>query len=314
MTNGTTETPDLVAIYKEIYTNVRETDQISLKLLAFVPTVSTLAAGWLALLAQHGSNQTLAVTLIAIIAAVITLGLYLWERRNVQTCAWLIERLRELEAHWSISLAPSPQAPTFIAWNVGKRDAERLIYTAAIFVWLVPILSACSASSQTSVGRFVTAGDMLPVQTSASLSDLLAAAAILVSSGTLAATFWLARRQEAVGIRPVLTFVYDGERGWKLQNTGNGPALNVVVAQKKIGRNWFNPVRVPPVPAGGEIILTWLNHVNSTGLGALYVDFKDRRYTSECGNDLSTVHSGHRFGPWEEQAIGRYWNHPTYAE
>ena len=70
-------------------------------------------------------------------------------------------------------------------------------------------------------------------------------------------------------------------------NIGGGPALNVLVAQKKMGGEWFNPVRVPPCQEDGEFILRWLDHVNTTGLGATYTDFEDRPYTSTCGDDLS---------------------------
>ena len=145
-------------------------------------------------------------------------------------------------------------------------------------------------------------------------SDVLSAIAIIVTVGTLVFTFWLHRREEAVGIRPVLTFIYSDKLGWVLRNVGAGPALNVLVAQKKVGGDWFNPVRVPPLSAGAERVLEWLGHVNTTGLGALYIDFKERPYSSRCHSDLSTVHVGHVFGPWPESAIGRHWNQPTYRE
>jgi hypothetical protein len=110
-----------------------------------------------------------------------------------------------------------------------------------------------------------------------------------------------------------LVFLYDGARGWILRNVGNGPALNVLVAQKKEG-TWFNPVRVPPLSKETEFIPLWLDHVNTTGLGAIYTDSEGVWYTSTTGNDLTQVFDGLRFGPWEEPEIGRHWNHPTYVE
>ena len=309
-----TERRDLLTVYQEIWTNVRETDQISLKLLAFVPTVSTLAAGWLTFLARQGATNELAIIAIAAISALLTLAIYLWERRNIQTCEWLRDRLGTIEEQWPVILASRPAVPKFAFWKVGKRDAERIIYMAAIAVWFVPIVLAQTSLSDTR-GPRVAAAPVSATNDAAAISasDLLAAVAILVSIGAIVITFWLARRQEAVGIRPVLIFVYDGSIGWKLQNVGSGPALNVLVAQKK-SEHWFNPVRVPPVAAGSEMVLKWLRHVNTTSLGVSYVDFKDRPYTSTCKNDLSTTKSGQSFPRWEERDIKRHWDDPPYME
>ena len=143
---------------------------------------------------------------------------------------------------------------------------------------------------------------------------------IALSSTALAVslfTFWLnyrhARQVTVRGRKPVLVFLYDGTRGWILRNVGNGPALNVLVAQKKDG-TWFNPVRVPPLSKETEFIPLWLDHVNTTGLGATYTDSEGVSYTSTTGNDLTQIFDGLHFGPWKESEIGRHWNHPTYVE
>jgi hypothetical protein len=99
-----------------------------------------------------------------------------------------------------------------------------------------------------------------------------------------------------------------------LKNIGSGPALNILVAQKRVGGEWFNPVRIPPLSKDGEYIPTWLGHVNTTGLGAIYSDSEGKPYTSTCGNDLSQVFEGAKFGPWKESDIGRHWNQPLYRE
>ena len=114
--------------------------------------------------------------------------------------------------------------------------------------------------------------------------------------------------------KPVLVFEYDGDSGWILRNVGAGPALNVVVAQKRVGGEWFNPVRVPPLSKDGKFILQWRNHVDTTGLGAIYTDTEQLAYTSTCGNDLSKTFDGTLFGPWPEPMIGRHWNQPLYRE
>jgi hypothetical protein len=145
-------------------------------------------------------------------------------------------------------------------------------------------------------------------------STVLAALAIAVSVITFALSFWFNWRSGVAAKRPVLVFEYDGSSGWTLRNIGGGPALNVVVAQKRIGGAWFNPVRVPPLAKDARVALSWLGHVNTTGLGATYTDFESRTYTSTCGNDLSKTSRGAGFGPWPEEDVGRHWNQPVYRE
>lgn len=131
---------------------------------------------------------------------------------------------------------------------------------------------------------------------------------------TFALNYRHTRRVAILGRKPVLVFLYDNDRGWALKNIGSGPALNIVVAQKRVGGEWFNPVRIPPLPKDGEFIPVWLHHVNTTGLGATYTDFENKPYTSTCGNDLSQVFEGIRFGPWNDAEIGRHWSQPLYRE
>src|ERR687893_400657 len=92
----------------------------------------------------------------------------------------------------------------------------------------------------------------------------ISVAALLISGVSLAISYWHSRKSAITGRKPVLTFVYDDETGWVLQNIGNGPALNVIVAQKKVGEQGFNPVRVPPISKDGAFVCRWLGHVNTT--------------------------------------------------
>jgi hypothetical protein len=143
---------------------------------------------------------------------------------------------------------------------------------------------------------------------------VLAAVAIVVSVTTFGLSFWFNWRGAVAGRRPVLVFDYDGSVGWAVRNIGNGPALNVIIAQKRVGGEWFNPVRVPPLAKDVTMVLPWLGHVNTTGLGATYTDYDERDYTSTCGHDLSHSTRGRGFGPWPEAQIGRHWNQPMYVE
>jgi hypothetical protein len=146
------------------------------------------------------------------------------------------------------------------------------------------------------------------------ISAALSLVALCVSLFTFMLGYRLTRRLAILGRKPVLVFEYDGEVGWILKNVGAGPALNTTVAQKHVGGDWFNPVRVPPLAKDGKMVLGWLGHVNSTGLGSTYSDFEGKFYTSTCGNDLSRVFEGARLGQWKENQIGRHWSQPPYRE
>ena len=64
---------------------------------------------------------------------------------------------------------------------------------------------------------------------------LLSVTALLVSVVTFGLSFWFSWRSAVTAQRPVLVFVYQQGTGWILRNIGGGPALNVLVAQKKMG-------------------------------------------------------------------------------
>lgn len=145
-------------------------------------------------------------------------------------------------------------------------------------------------------------------------SVALACAALTVSATSFVLNYRHNRRSAILARKPVLVFEYDGEVGWTLRNVGSGPALNVIVAQHRVGGDWFNPVRVPPLSRDGSFVLSWLGHANSTGLGATYSDAEESPYTSTCGNDLSRSAPGREFGPWLEAEIGRHWQHHPEEE
>lgn len=146
------------------------------------------------------------------------------------------------------------------------------------------------------------------------ISAGIAVLALVFSITSFVLSYQLSKRSAVTNVKPVLVFEYDGNVGWILRNIGNGPALNVLVAQKMVRGDWFNPVRIPPLAAGSSFIPSWLGHVNTTGLGTIYMDVDGTKYSSVTGNDLTEIHKGHVFGPWKEYEIGKHWNQPTYSE
>ena len=119
--------------------------------------------------------------------------------------------------------------------------------------------------------------------------------------------------ESAAAIRPTLMIVYRAE-GWYLQNTGRGPALNTIVAQRIVNGpergTWINPVRVQTLAPGHELLLKWLDHENETGLGATYEDEDGRVLTSITGNDLTKVVRRREIPTFDEQVIRRDWQVP----
>ena len=150
------------------------------------------------------------------------------------------------------------------------------------------------------------------------LATAVSIVAILLSGVTFGLSYRASKAAERRARIPVLVFVYDSTRGWLLRNVGNGPALNIEVAQKVVrgeqAGHWVNPVRVPPVGRDKEIPLSWLGHDNLHGLGAVYEDFLSadegvggRVYSVTCGNDRNTIKPGRHLPEWTEADIVAQW-------
>jgi hypothetical protein len=149
----------LVALYRDLVENIRVTDDVSFKLLGTVPLLSGIGSGALSLLEKSGhSLNDVTVIALSFAGAVITLGLFKWELRNIQKCNWFISRAAKLEQrmfpsgeacqfngfspqeHWDapniqgIKSAPISKRP----W--GKTQSEKLIYITAIAAWFIPVV------------------------------------------------------------------------------------------------------------------------------------------------------------------------------
>ena len=143
-------------------------------------------------------------------------------------------------------------------------------------------------------------------------SRMSAATAIAIVSISIALTSFVvnyrfAQRASVRARKPVLVFVDDPSEGtWVLRNVGNGPALNVLVAQREGGK-WFNPVLVPPLGTDSSFPLSWLGRTNTSGLGTTYADFEDRRYTSTLGGERSHTYERNRLPHWDDTEVKRHW-------
>jgi hypothetical protein len=128
-------------LYEQLSSNIRATDDISFKLLGLVPLVSGAALGTLLLKDAEPIGERLSpslITLFALFAAAVTLGLFRWELRNVQECAHLIGVARALarERLVGVGVPPVRQARPPGPQGIGKTEAEKIIYGATILAWL----------------------------------------------------------------------------------------------------------------------------------------------------------------------------------
>jgi hypothetical protein len=128
-------------MYEVLQVGIKETDQISFKLLGLVPLVN--GAALLTAVLGIGSSRAPAILVLSLFGAVVTLGLFWWELRNIRYCLWYIKLTEFFEAAVlgqigvPEELRRRPTAPG----GVGKRKAEKLIYSTVIFSWLtLPVM------------------------------------------------------------------------------------------------------------------------------------------------------------------------------
>ena len=117
-------------VYSETLENIRATDEISFKLIGLAPLVSGVALLTFLLKGDVSTAFPTLVTFISIAAALVTLGLFRWELRNIQHCEWLRDRAQTLESY--LGLSRMPDAPS----NIGKAEAEKFVYFLTIAIWL----------------------------------------------------------------------------------------------------------------------------------------------------------------------------------
>jgi hypothetical protein len=137
--------PDKDKLYSEMCLKIRATDEISFKLLGFVPLLSGSAI--FVLLFKGGALEPVPLILLCIAGVVITFGLFCWERRNIKTCSLFRDAASELEGKleedwlkpYSI-LAGKIPSEKYVSF-LGKTKAEVIIYVASILVWIIPIIN-----------------------------------------------------------------------------------------------------------------------------------------------------------------------------
>jgi hypothetical protein len=155
-------------------------------------------------------------------------------------------------------------------------------------------------------------GSALP-KLGSTLPKLRSALPIVVSCLALAVSYLGYRLNAIRNVKPALIISFSSDSGWKLRNVGNGPALNILVAQRREAGAWFGPVRVPALAAGDQVALFWLRFTNVRWLGATYTDIDGRQYSSRTSDDLTVIADGDIFPDWTDRQICRHWQLDTAA-
>jgi hypothetical protein len=122
--------------YTNLSLDIRTTDDISFKLMGIVPLVS--GTGIVGLLLARNTLSAPVICLLSLFAAVVTLGLFRWELRNIQNCRWLkayadaLERKALERADLKDAYVEQPTSPQ----GIGKRGGETIIYATTLATWL----------------------------------------------------------------------------------------------------------------------------------------------------------------------------------
>ena len=134
--------------FEELTAHIRFTDEVSFKLLGFVPLLSV--TGIAAVLLKGDARFSPLLMLLSLFAAVITWALFAWELRNIQMCSWCRDRAAELESDSEdLPLAAGHFSRFPDAFRkLGKTAAEKVVYSSTVFAWLLlPIVSEVSTKN-----------------------------------------------------------------------------------------------------------------------------------------------------------------------
>ena len=129
--------PSAEKIYEQLCQDIRVTDEISFKLLGFVPLISGAGITAIGLLKESVFFKPGFVTLLSLFAAAITLGLFRWELWNIKKCRLFIYFVDALEKKVRDEVKMKFERDFIPPNKIGKTGAEKLIYSVTILAWLV---------------------------------------------------------------------------------------------------------------------------------------------------------------------------------
>lgn len=130
--------------------------------------------------------------------------------------------------------------------------------------------------------------------------SLLEMFTLALSIMAMGVSYYAATRTYRSGLRPFLIF-YNSEfdpnekTSWTLENAGNGPAINVVVAGDSGPRitETSEAVVIPSIPKDHSTRVGFLSVRNT--LAATYSDVLGNEYTTICSDNRTTMYNSNMF-------------------
>ena len=121
--------------------------------------------------------------------------------------------------------------------------------------------------------------------------------AVIISIISLIVSIRYSKRNLETSISPTLVFVrYDDD--WKIENIGNGPALNVIIFAGS-RENWLDAKQYYPVPAGVRMDIPKMS-IPRARLGASYEDTHGNKYSSICEHYHTNIFRNDHPEEWKE--------------
>ena len=122
-------------------------------------------------------------------------------------------------------------------------------------------------------------------------------ALVVAISGTFASIYFSAINLKT-DVMPTLVFVYDNTDCWAIRNVGNGPALNLEMAQQPGSVElWEQPTRMYPLAQGGKTDIPWVGR-SPEKLTVVYDDVHGQKYTSTAGKDVTKIKEAKAVPAW----------------
>ncbi len=135
---------DASTVYSALCDRLKLTDEISFKLLGFVPLVS--GATFAVVLLKGEASFTPAVYYLSVLGALITLCLFGWELRNLKTCNYLVAWIKQFPG---ATYSQDNNAPYLIGGKlrIGKTEMEKVLYLVLTLSWLGLPYAACTVAT-----------------------------------------------------------------------------------------------------------------------------------------------------------------------
>lgn len=141
------------------------------------------------------------------------------------------------------------------------------------------------------------------------MDTLISIISIVLSVSAISITYFIFRKTHKTSVQPVIVFSnLEKEKGdntsWIIENVGNGPALNVLIAGGTHQFDW-NDEDITLIPAIGCNISRRLHWIKQkAALLATYKDIYGREYTTICVHNKHTIKEGNSFPTLKAKKFG----------